>query len=106
MTGPPRPFISRLVQGVVVSVAEGHGVLIRHLEAHGPGLRKLQVVRLSGATAADETGLARHEAQMIAIADAGLLGDQKSGASVGRRRKLCPTDLPQSLFERADQGGT
>ena len=75
MARPPGPFISRFVKRIMVPIAEWHGVLIRHLEAHGPGLRKFQVVGLGGATSADETGLARHESQMIAIADAGLLRD-------------------------------
>ena len=65
-------------------IAQGHGELVRHLEAQGARLSEANVMRLSRAAAADEAGLAGNEGKVGLIADALFLREgQLTGASSG-----------------------
>ena len=78
MAGPPRALISRLVQRIVVAIAQRHGELVRHLETERPLLRETNMVRLRGAAAAHEARLAGNEGEVRLIADALVFGDENS----------------------------
>ena len=64
MAGPPGALIARLVQGIVVPVAQRHGELIGHLEPEGARLGEANVMRLRGATPAHEARLAGDEGEV------------------------------------------
>ena len=87
----------------MMSITQWDRIFIRHFEAHGPGLGKLQMVDLGGPPSADEARLVRHESQMIPVPDPCLLRDEKSAPILHRRRS---TDLSQAILERGDEGGT
>ncbi len=67
---PPSLFVADPVECPVVRGAEGHHPLVAHLAAQGPRLSKTQVMGMARATAADETGLPGHVAQMLFVSDA------------------------------------
>ena len=71
------------MQLIVVHIAQRQRELVRHLEAHGPGLREFQMVRLRRAAAADEAGLRGNEGQMRLIAGALLLRDGEPPLLIG-----------------------
>ena len=62
----------------MMAAAERHGELIADLAAERPALREAQVMGVAGFAAADQTSLLRHEAHMVAIADASGLGMGKN----------------------------
>ena len=74
MAGPPGALIARLVQGVVVAVAQRHGELIGHLEPESARLGEADMVRLRGAPPTDKAGLAGDEGEVRLITDAGVFG--------------------------------
>ena len=82
MARPPCPLITRLMQRIVVDVAQGDGEFVRHLKAQGAWLREANVMRLGGAAAADETWLAADKGDMRLIAHAHLFGDEQSAGGV------------------------
>ena len=77
MAGPPGALIARLVQGVVMAVAQRHGELIGHLEPEGTRLGEANVMRLGGATAAHEARLVGNEGEVRPIADALVFWDEQ-----------------------------
>ena len=74
MAGPPGAFIARLVQGIVVPVAQRHGELIGHLEPQSASLGEANVVRLRGAAPTHKAGLVGNEGEVRPIADALVFG--------------------------------
>ena len=72
---PPGSLVSRFVKRIMMPITQWHGVLVRHLETHGPGLREFQVMGLRRSATADEAGLSRDEGQVIAIANSRFLRD-------------------------------
>ena len=54
----------------VMTAAERHGELVADLAAERPALGKSQVMGVAGLPTADQTGLLRHKAHMVVIADA------------------------------------
>ena len=70
------------MQRIVVDVAQRNGEFVRHLEAQGARLGEANVMRLGGAAAADETGLAGDKGEMRLIAHAHLFGDEQSAGGV------------------------
>jgi hypothetical protein len=75
----------------VMASAQGYRELVAHLASHRAGLREPQVVGISGASAADQTRLRRHEFEMGFIAMPTRLADRKlafldfGGRSIGLR---------------------
>jgi hypothetical protein len=63
----------------VMAAAERHGELVTDLAAERPALSKAQVMGVGRFAAADQTGLLRHKAHMVAIADAPRLGMGENG---------------------------
>ena len=89
MAGPPGALIARLVQGIVVAVAQRHGELIRHLEPEGARLREANVMRLCWPPPAHEARLVGNEGEVRPIADALVFGDEQfAGIWGGRLRVL------------------
>ena len=62
---PPRLLLSRGVDVVVMGSAKWNGELIADLQAEPSRLRIAHMVRVRGRASADETRLARDEAQMV-----------------------------------------
>ena len=58
----------------MMSSAKRDSELVADLAAERPALGKAQVMGVAGFAAADQTGLLRHKAHMVAIADAPRLG--------------------------------
>jgi hypothetical protein len=77
MARPPGTLIARLMQGIVMAVAQRDGELIRYLEPERAGLGEANVMRVSRPPPADEAWLAGDEGEMRLIADAGVFGDQE-----------------------------
>ncbi len=59
----------------MVDVAQGDGVLIRHLEPEGAALGKAQVVRVRWLAPANEAGLVGDEGEVRLIANALFFGE-------------------------------
>ena len=85
MAGPPGALVARLVQGIVMAVAQRHGELIRHLEPQGTRLCEANVMRLGGATAAHQARLVGNEGEVSSIADALIFWDEKFAGIRGGR---------------------
>ena len=86
MAGPPGALIARLMQGVVMAVAQRHGELIRHLEPERARLREANVMRLGWAPPANEAGLAGDEGEVRPIADALVFWEEQLTSICGGRR--------------------
>ena len=74
------------MQGIVVPIAQGHGELIRYLEAQRARLSEANVVRLRGPAAADEAGLTCNEGEVRLVADALLFRESAAEPALLRRR--------------------
>jgi hypothetical protein len=61
----------------VMNSAKGYRELVAHLEAHGPGLGESEMVGVSGASAADQTGLRSYEFEVGFIAQSTRLAERK-----------------------------
>ncbi len=59
--------------------AEGHHPFVADRAAQGPRLSKTQVMGMARATAADETGLPGHVAQMLFVSNAPWGADREGG---------------------------
>ena len=60
-----------------MSSAQGHRELVTHLEAHCPRLGEPQVVRISGASPADQTRLRCHEFEVGFVAQPSRLAERQ-----------------------------
>src|SRR6516225_3198838 len=79
---PPGALIAAPVQLAMVQPADRDGEAVADLAPHRPLLRKLEVVGVRGAPAADETPLRSHEPEMVAIALANRLADGRRSLSL------------------------
>ena len=77
MARPPGTLIARLVQGIVMPVAQRHGELIRHLEPECARLGEANVMRVCRPPPADEAWLVGDEGEVRLIADARVFGDEQ-----------------------------
>jgi hypothetical protein len=71
---PPCGFIAMTMKLAMMTAAKRHGELVADLATKCPALRKAQVMGVGRFATADQTGLLRHKAHMVAIADAPRLG--------------------------------
>src|SRR6516165_1374935 len=65
---PPGALIAAPVEFPMMKPADGYGEAVADLARHRSLLCELDVVRIRGGTAADDTGLSGDKPQMIAIA--------------------------------------
>ena len=74
----------------MMTATERDSELVADFAAERPALGKAQVMGVAGFAAADQTGLLRHKAHMVAIADAPRLGMGENGLidAVGTRSRL------------------
>ena len=63
----------------MMNTAERHRELVAHFATERTRLRGAKMMGIRGLTAADQTGLLRHKAHMVAIADAPRLGMGENG---------------------------
>ena len=70
---PPCCFITMTMDLAMMSAAERDRELIADSSAERSVLRKAQMVRIAGLTAADQTGLLGNKAHMVAIANSSRL---------------------------------
>jgi hypothetical protein len=82
---PPFGLFSITVKLAMVAAAQRHSELIADLAAKRSGLRKPQVMGVARLAAADQAGLLRHMAHVVAIADSARLGERQE-ALVDRQR--------------------
>ena len=83
---PPRRFITMTMKLAVMTAAERHGELVAELAAKRPALGEAQVMGVGRFAAADQTGLLRYKAHMVAIADARGSGWVRADLSMGLLR--------------------
>ena len=80
---PPGSLISRFVDGVMVRIAERNCELIGHLETHGAGLGKAQMVGVRRPAPANETGLCCDKGEVVLVAKSPLLGKGQAQGCCG-----------------------
>ena len=73
-SAPPSDLITMTMKLAVMSPTQRHGELVADLAAKRPALGETQVMGVGRFAAADQTGLLRYKAHMVAIADAPRLG--------------------------------
>jgi hypothetical protein len=72
---PPLSFIAVAVKFAMMPTAERDGELVADLASKRSGLGKAQVMGVTGLATADKTGLLRHMADVVTIADPARLGE-------------------------------
>jgi hypothetical protein len=74
---PPGEFVSMAMDVTVMDSAQWHRELVAYLEAHRAGLGESQMVRVSGASPADQTWLRCHELEVGFVAEPTHLADRE-----------------------------
>src|SRR5262245_23191318 len=66
---PPQPFIPGCVVLLMMNGAQGYGEFVANLEPNTSGLCKADMMGMAWQSAANDTRLLRHEAQMLLGSD-------------------------------------
>ena len=74
---PPSGFIAKAMHLAMMSSTQRDSEFIADLAAESPGLRKAQMMRVTGLATANQARLLGHMADMIAVADPARLGKEQ-----------------------------
>src|SRR6202022_3511378 len=77
LLAPPGPLVAKAMVVPVMGSTEWYGEFVADLEAHPAGLSEPQMVSVSGASPADQTGLRRHELEVGLVTEPTRLADRE-----------------------------
>jgi hypothetical protein len=74
---PPGDFVSGAMVVTVMNSAQRHRELVAHLQSHRPRLSESEVMSVSGASPADQTGLRCYEPEVGLVAESPGFAERK-----------------------------